>query len=369
MKKKILIVIGTRPEALKLCPLIMELKLHKHKYKTYVCSTGQHMEMLDEVFSFFKIKPDFELGLMNNSLNQIDLIAKAMVGIQKIIFKIKPDILFVQGDTNSCMAGSIAGFFNKIKVAHLEAGLRSDNMEHPWPEEANRKLVSEVTSFYFCPTQSNKEKLLKENIYKNVYVVGNTVIDSLKHTMKLLNLPKNKKFLQQKFNFLGDNKFILLTAHRRESHGKGVHEISKAIKFLASHYQETNFVIPLHPNPNVKKAFTKLLKGEKNIFLLKAQDYLSFNYLMKESLFIISDSGGVQEEAPTIKKKVILLRELTERQESVGENMKIAGLKSQNIIREAKIFIKNPAFVPMKNPYGNGNTSKKIVAILDKKLC
>ncbi len=372
---KILFTFGTRPEAIKMASLIHCLK-KDHRFKVKVCVTAQHRKMLDQVLNLFEIKPDFDLNLMKPNQNLNQLTASILIKIKPIFKSFKPHLVLVHGDTATTLSTTIASYYDKIDVGHVEAGLRTGNIYSPWPEEANRKLTSHITKYHFAPTASSKENLKKEGIFsKNIAITGNTVIDSLFWVIK--KLKKNKTIiseLEKKFYFLKKNKkLILVTGHRRESFGEGFNEICVALGKLAHKYPEVQIVYPVHLNPNVQKPVYKFLKKYNNIFLLDPLEYLEFVYLMDRSYIIISDSGGIQEEAPSLGKPVLVMREVTERPEAIkAGTVKLVGTNSGRIFNEAKKLLDNKSIYNRikftHNPYGNGTASKKIKNFLLKNL-
>ena len=373
--KKILIIFGTRPEVIKLAPLIYELKKIK-KYKIKICSTGQHDQMLKQAVDIFKLKVDFSFNLMKKNQKISGIFSLLIDSISKVFEKDKFDLTIVQGDTTTSLAGSIVSFFNKVKVAHLEAGLRTYNLQAPWPEEANRKLISNIANYHFAPTIKAKKNLLKEGVNKNkIFITGNTVVDALINIDKKLKF--NKKIISQvseKFNFINPNKkTILITLHRREIFGKKIENILESFEILSNRFKNLQFVYPVHLNPNIKKIVKQKLKNSKNFFLLPPIDYLSLIYLMKKSYLIMSDSGGIQEEAPSFKIPIMILRDTTERSEIldskqailVGTNKKKIVNTFISLVLDRKKYLK---LKKNKNPFGDGKSSKKIAQLLKKNL-
>ncbi|MBT3393189.1 MAG: UDP-N-acetylglucosamine 2-epimerase (non-hydrolyzing) [Elusimicrobiaceae bacterium] len=376
-KKKILLVFGTRPEAIKFIPLYHELKKYPKQFDVKICTTAQHRHMLDQVMTFFDVKSDVDLNVMKEGQSFYQLNCSIIYGIKKVLQLNKPDLVIVQGDTTTTFVSSLASFYERIDVAHLEAGLRTHDIYSPWPEEANRQLTGRIAKFHLAPTQHNKYHLQKENIpTKHIAVVGNTVIDAL--FMTLDKIKKSKKLEIQILKQLesegfvpNDRKFILVTAHRRESFGEGFEGICKGIAKIAKAYPEIDIVYPVHLNPKVRKPVGKYLSNKKNIFLIEPLDYKSFIYMMDKSYFVMSDSGGVQEEAPSLGKPVLVLREKTERVEAIFVGtVKLVGTNADRIFREAKKLLTNKTaykkMAELKNPYGNGDASKKIVKFLSK---
>lgn len=365
--KKILFIIGTRPDAIKCAPLIKELKKIKNKFDVKVCSTGQHKEMLEPVLAFFEIKVDFDLKVMVEDQTIINTITSTLKGLNTLFTKFKPDYVIVQGDANPSISGSLAAYYSGIKIIHLEAGLRSGNKKSPFPEEGNRILTSHLADIHFAPTLLSKMNLKKEGIIKNVFVVGNTVVDAL--------LLAKEKILKEKFVFKFNNKInfnkkiILITGHRRESFGKPLENILLSVKKLAESHPELEFVYPVHLNPNVKKPVENILSGKKNIHLIPPVNYPEMVYLMDKSNLIITDSGGVQEEAPSFGKPILVTREVTERSEGIdsGAAVLVGSDKNKIIATTEKLLINEVFYKKMsqkKNPYGDGQSSKKITSIL-----
>ncbi len=376
-KKKILIVFGTRPEAIKLIPLYHELKKYPKQFEVKICVTAQHREMLDQVMNIFNVKSNLDLNVMKEGQSFYQLNCSIIYGIKKILQLDKPDLVIVQGDTTTTFVASLAAFYERIDVAHLEAGLRTHNIYSPWPEEANRQLTSRIAKFHFAPTSHNKYHLQKENIpTKHIAVVGNTVIDALFMTLNKIRKDKEVqdvicKDLSKEGLGCFVRKFILVTAHRRESFGKGFEGICKGIIKIAKAHPEIDIIYPVHMNPNVREFTNKYLSNKKNIFLINPLDYQHFIYMMDKSYFVMSDSGGIQEEAPSLGKPVLVLRDKTERTEAVfSGTVKLVGTNADKIFREAhKLLTNKKAYKKMselRNPYGNGNSSKKIVDFLSK---
>lgn len=368
--KKILIVFGTRPEAIKLSPVIKKLKNEKG-FKTIVCSTGQHNEMLNQVLNIFKIKVDFNLSLMKENQDLSDLTSLALSKLKKVLSGVKPDLLIVQGDTTTAFAAALTAFYCKVKTAHVEAGLRSNDNFSPFPEEVNRKIISILSDIHFAPTESSKINLISEGVNeKKIIVTGNTVIDSLMELKKQINKASSKKisFLSKDFF---NKKFILITIHRREKFGTELLSIFKKLREISHKYENYNFIYPVHLNPNVKLPAEKILGNISNIILTPPLDYLSFIFLMSRCHFIISDSGGIQEESFVFKKPVIVLRDKTERTEAVdagyafltnGKNLdKVFSLVDKKLESNLNLF-------KMKNPFGDGKASLRITNILKKIL-
>ena len=369
--KKILSIFGTRPEAIKMAPVIKELEKDK-SLKSKVCVTAQHRGMLDQVLKIFNIKPDFDLDLMKRDQNLSDLTARILMNVTKVFEDFKPDIILVHGDTTTTLASTLAAYYHKIPVGHVEAGLRTGNIFSPWPEEGNRKLTDTITKYHFAPTEISKQNLINESINKNnIHITGNTVIDALFLAKDIIS--SNKKILSKfnnQFSFLNkDRKLVLITGHRRESFGNGFKQICNGIAHLANKFKEVEFLYPMHLNPNVRKPVTKLLSKYENIFLIEPVDYLPFVYLMDKAHILLTDSGGIQEEAPSLGKPVLLMRETTERPEAVDAGtVKLVGTNSKKIISETtELLTSSKAYNSMSfshNPYGDGKASKRIIEVL-----
>ncbi len=373
-KIDILVLFGTRPEAIKLAPVVLEFKKYKDLVNLVVCVTGQHREMLDQVLNFFEIIPDINLEVMkkNQSLSVLSFSLVRKLG--SVIEKNKVDLILVQGDTTSAFFSSLIAFYKRVKVGHVEAGLRTNEKYNPFPEEINRQLISRIADYHFAPTITAKKNLLKENIdNKNILVVGNTIVDALIiGTRKLKN--KNKNDLSFNSKLLEKNKkIILVTGHRRESFGEDFRNICLALKNIAENNKDIQIIYPVHLNPNVKNPVHHILKGVENVILTKPLDYQSFIWLMHNSYLIVTDSGGVQEEAPTLGKPVLVIRKKTEREESLSLNIsKLVGTDKNTIIRSIQELIDNKKLyedmIPKINPYGDGRASERIVNfILGKK--
>ena len=368
MKKKILIVFGTRPEAIKMAPLVKEFKRKPNIYNTKVCITAQHREMLDQVLNFFAIKSDFDLNLMKPNQNLYSLTSEIIIKLKPILELFGPDFIFVHGDTTTAMAASIAGFYSGAKVCHIEAGLRTFDMNSPFPEEMNRSIISVTSSFHFAPTLTSKNNLLKENKKEeDIIVTGNTVIDSLLYSVDRVKSNFDDpeiNFLKEKINT--QKKIILVTGHRRENHGEGFNNICKALKQIANENEDCQILYPVHLNPNVQKPVYKYLNNVSNILLLSPLSYPAFVWLMEKSYLILTDSGGIQEEAPSLGKPVLVMRDNTERPEAiasgtvilVGTNMNVIVEQTNNLLRDKK---KYDSMSLLHNPYGDGNACKKII--------
>lgn len=371
--KTILFIYGTRPEAIKMAPLIKEFQKRPQEFKVVICLTGQHRQMLDQINEFFGIKGDYDLNLMKPNQTLFDITSGCLLGLKDIIPEVKPDLVFVQGDTSTVFAGALASFFYKVPVAHLEAGLRSGEKYSPFPEEINRVLTGHIADYHFAPTPRAVNNLKTENIEKNVYMVGNTVIDALHLGLGIIKNSDETKYLQF-FNYLDfSKKIILITGHRRENFGDGFEHICGAIGELAEKYKDVQFVYPMHFNPNVREPVNRILKGHDNVFLVEPLDYPYLIWLMEKCFFVLTDSGGIQEEAPALGKPVLVMREVTERQEGVeAGTAKLVGTDKNKIVENATRLFKDSSFYDSManavNPYGDGTTSAHIVKILKEVL-
>lgn len=376
MKKKIMLVFGTRPEAIKMASLVHALKAEHKQFNIKVCVTSQHRQMLDQVLELFNINPDYDLNLMKNNQNLSNLTSLILNRMHKIFIEYKPDIVLVHGDTTTTLASSLASFYHCIPVGHIEAGLRTYNLKAPFPEEFNRQITSKISKWHFTPTIKSKKNLLLEGVDKlSITVTGNTVIDSL--FWVLSRIEKNKYRKAKLENFLNvnlkfnwkDHNFILVTAHRRENFGNGLFQICSALKELALKYPKIHFVYPVHLNPNVKKPVNASLKGIGNIHLIKPLEYEPFIYLLKHSYLVLTDSGGIQEEAPSLGKPVLVMRETTERPEAVeAGTVEIVGSNKKKIVKGVSQLLNNKKHYQKMsrahNPYGDGSACKRIVDVL-----
>jgi UDP-N-acetylglucosamine 2-epimerase (non-hydrolysing) len=373
--KKFLLIFGTRPEAIKFAPLIRELKKHSHVIDVKVCVTGQHQLMLDQVLTFFDIVPDYNLALMRPSQTLYDITSDILQALKGLLTKDYPaDYVIVQGDTTTAMAAALASFYNKTTVLHLEAGLRSYDSYSPFPEEINRAIVARLASFHFAPTEKAKQNLIAEGIKeRNILMCGNTVIDSLFLGLDIIDSADETRY-KTKFSFLDfDKKIILVTGHRRENFGEPFLEICNAIKQLAKENPAIQIVYPVHLNPNVQEPVNKVLQNVDNVFLIPPIEYNFLIWLMKKSYFIITDSGGIQEEAPALGKPVLVMREVTERTEGIeAGTAKLVGTSGNNIIEAAsELLLSKEAYDKMANavnPYGDGTTSRQITDFVLQQL-
>lgn len=366
MMKKNLIIFGTRPEAIKMAPLVKELQKDKVNFETKVCVTAQHREMLDQVLDFFEIKPDYDLNLMKPGQSLYGLTATIINSLKPILEEFKPDFVFVHGDTTTTMAGSIASFYSGAKVCHVEAGLRTNNKLSPFPEEINRQITGRICDYHFAPTETSKMNLLKENISENsILVTGNTVIDALIKSVKKVN-ENPSKLIQGLSKQIGSQDVVLVTGHRRENHGGGFERICKALKRIAQDDETRLIVYPVHLNPKVQEPVNRILSGVKNIILIDPLAYEDFIWLMNRSKIIITDSGGVQEEAPSLGKPVLVMRDTTERPEAVNAGtVLLVGTDEGLIVEKAlELLYNKDAFEKMSllhNPYGDGKACERIV--------
>ncbi len=376
--KKVLLVFGTRPEAIKMAPLVKAFNKDS-SLETKVCVTAQHREMLDQVLEIFDIEPDYDLNIMKEGQDLFDVTTNVLLGMKEVLNDFKPDIVLVHGDTTTTSSTSLAAFYNKIKVGHVEAGLRTGDMYSPWPEEANRQITGILATYHFAPTSTSKDNLLKENKEaKNILVTGNTVIDALFLALdKIENNNELKKSIENSINKqykIDENKkLILVTGHRRENFGEGFINICESLKRLALDNPDIDIVYPVHLNPNVQKPVKEILSNVSNVFLINPLQYESFIYLMNKSYFIITDSGGVQEEAPSLGKPVLVMRDTTERPEALkAGTVKLVGTNSQKIIREAQLLLDNKEeYLKMSrahNPYGDGKASQRIVDFIKENI-
>jgi len=375
--KKILLVFGTRPEAIKMAPLVNKFKEFPQNVETIVCVTGQHREMLDQVLSLFEITPDYDLNIMQPNQDLYDITSRILLGMRDVLRTTKPDIVFVHGDTTTSMATALAAFYQQIPVAHIEAGLRTGNIYSPFPEEINRLLTGRITTYHFAPTELAKQNLLTENVCEQqILVTGNTVIDALQWVVKKISTEKDLSVsLQGELKTRGydvtriqnGQKIILITGHRRENFGEGFLNICQAIKNLSKKYPNADFVYPVHLNPNVRKPVNEILgSATENVFLIEPLQYLPFVFLMEKSYLILTDSGGIQEEAPGLGKPVLVMRDTTERPEAVeAGTVKLVGTNQEKIEKEVTLLLNDKntyrQMAQSKNPYGDGQACERIV--------
>ena len=370
-KKKILLVFGTRPEAIKMAPLVKTLQ-NDAAFEIKVCVTAQHRQMLDQVLTLFDIQPDFDLNLMKTGQDLYDITSGVLLGLKSVLLQWRPDAVLVHGDTSTTFAASLAAFYQRIPVGHVEAGLRTGNLYSPWPEEANRKLTTALAQWHFAPTATSRANLLKEGVSaSSIHVTGNTVIDALLQVReKIVNsLPMRQQF-DQMFSFLEpQRRLVLVTGHRRENFGEGFERICQALTRIAREQPDVQIVYPVHLNPQVQEPVKRLLGSIDNVFLIEPQDYLPFVYLMDKSALILTDSGGIQEEAPSLAKPVLVMRDTTERPEAVeAGTVKLVGTDAHKIASEAGILLNDPqaynAMAFAHNPYGDGQASQRIAQAL-----
>ena len=377
--KKVMLVFGTRPEAIKMAPLVKEFQKYPDDFQTIVCVTAQHRQMLDQVLNLFDIVPDFDLDVMKPGQNLYEVTSNILLGLQGVFEEVKPNIVLVHGDTTTTLATSLAAFYQKIAVGHVEAGLRTHNIYSPWPEEGNRQVTSRLATYHFAPTHESGSNLLKENVdTANMIVTGNTVIDAL---LSVVSKIKSDNTLEDELKILISNKgyeineskkLVLVTGHRRENFGQGFLDICTALKELALKYPNSDIVYPVHLNPNVQKPVNEILSDVDNVFLIDPLDYEPFVYLMSRAYFILTDSGGIQEEAPSLGKPVLVMRDTTERPEALeAGTVRLVGTDVEKILKEAvKLFEDEQEYKAMSkshNPYGDGKACEKIVTYLKGK--
>jgi len=390
--KKILLVFGTRPEAIKMSPLAIELNKDKQAFETTVCVTGQHREMLDQVLRIFDIHPNYDLNVMTKNQDLYDITTRILIGMRDVLKKNKPDIVLVHGDTTTSTAAALAAFYQQIPVGHIEAGLRTHNIYSPWPEEMNRQITGRIASYHFAPTPLSRENLEKENTHGEIFVTGNTVIDALHMITKKLDNDTTLANEQKKIlltagydisRLTNEKKLILITGHRRENFGCGFLNILKAIKHLSKKYPNVDFVYPMHLNPNVRRPIAEIFcdntngiinqdfisKHTPNIFFIEPLQYMEFVYLMEKAYIVLTDSGGIQEEAPGLGKPVLVMRDTTERPEALeAGTVHLVGTNYDLIVNEVSDLLDNStAYERMSkatNPYGDGKASSRIVKIL-----
>ncbi len=383
--KKVLIVFGTRPEAIKMAPLVNKFQQYRDTFETSVCVTGQHREMLDQVLRLFEIVPDFDLSIMKEGQDLYDVTSTVLVKMRDVLSEVKPDVVLVHGDTTTSMAVALASFYQKIPVAHVEAGLRTHNIYSPWPEEINRQLTGRIAEYHFAPTQLSRRNLLNENVSDdNIAITGNTVIDALQWVVqKIENNRQLSAEIGEMLNNLGydylrlkdGKRLVLITGHRRENFGEGFINICKALKALANLYPSVDFIYPMHLNPNVRKPINEVFGEDKpdNIFFIEPLDYLPFIYLMKQSYLVLTDSGGIQEEAPGLGKPVLVMRDNTERPEAVeAGTVQLVGTQYDKIVKGVSQLLDDEnhynSMSKANNPYGDGKSSDRIIEFLLKKL-
>jgi len=382
--RKVMLVFGTRPEAIKMAPLVKEFQRHQQEFQVIVCVTGQHREMLDQVLRIFEIIPDYDLDIMKKEQDLYDVTARVLLGMRDVLKEVQPDMVLVHGDTTTSTAAALSAFYQQIPVGHVEAGLRTYDIYSPWPEEMNRQITGRIATYNFAPTQLSKENLLREAVKEeSIMITGNTVIDAL---YWVVNKIKNNQELSAELEISLKNvgydvnrlkngkKMVLITGHRRENFGDGFVNICMSIKKLAIKYPNVDFVYPMHLNPNVRKpifeTFGKDLSGLGNMFFIEPLEYLSFVYLMEKSTIVLTDSGGIQEEAPGLGKPVLVMRDTTERPEALeAGTVKLVGTNCKKIINEVSALLDNEIYYNKMsqavNPYGDGLACSRIVAALN----
>lgn len=380
---KIMLVFGTRPEAIKMAPLVKELQKHSDKFETIVCVTGQHRQMLDQVLEIFNIKPDYDLNIMKQGQDLYDVTARVLIGMRDVLKEVRPDVVLVHGDTTTSTAAALAAFYQQIPVGHVEAGLRTHNIYSPWPEEMNRQITGRIATYDFAPTQLSRLNLISEGVSEDkITVTGNTVIDALHIVVDKI---KKNKALGVKLEAVLKNagydinrlvngkKLVLITGHRRENFGEGFISICRAIKTLTEKYPDVDFVYPMHLNPNVRKpiheVFGTKLNSLVNMFFIEPLEYLAFVYLMEKSNIVLTDSGGIQEEAPGLGKPVLVMRDTTERPEALeAGTVKLVGTDYDTIIEKVSLLLDDAVYYDKMskaiNPYGDGNACARIIKAL-----
>ena len=383
--KKVMLVFGTRPEAIKMAPLVKEFQKHPDEFQTIVCVTGQHREMLDQVLHIFEITPDYDLNIMKQGQDLYDVTARVLLGMRDVLKEARPDVVLVHGDTTTSTAAALAAFYQQIPVGHVEAGLRTHNIYSPWPEEMNRQLTGRIATYHFAPTPLSRQNLLTEAVQEShITVTGNTVIDALYMVVekikgdKVLDAELESALKQSGYDvnrLSGGKKLVLITGHRRENFGDGFISMCKAIKALTEKYPEVDFVYPMHLNPNVRKpiheVFGEDLSGLGNMFFIEPLEYLSFVYLMEKSTIVLTDSGGIQEEAPGLGKPVLVMRDTTERPEALeAGTVKLVGTDYDKIVDEVSALIENQEYYDRMskavNPYGDGKACERIMSYLQE---
>ena len=385
--KKIMLVFGTRPEAIKMAPLVKAFQQKKNKFETIICVTGQHREMLDQVLRLFNIRPDYDLNIMRQGQDLYDVTARVLTGMRDVLQEAKPDIVLVHGDTTTSTAAALAAFYGQIPVGHVEAGLRTHNIYSPWPEEMNRQITGRIATWHFTPTALSRNNLRQEGVdADNIHITGNTVIDTLYHVVSTI---RENPILRQQLNIQlrsagyetthfaeqSLHKMVLITGHRRENFGDGFIQICQAIKTLAERYAEVDFVYPMHLNPNVRKPIHEVFGNAhlSNLFFIEPLEYLPFVYLMEKSTLVLTDSGGIQEEAPGLGKPVLVMRDTTERPEALDAGtVKLVGTDYDRIVNEVSRLLDDNAYYNRMsqaiNPYGDGTASQRIVQTIEKAI-
>lgn len=379
--KRIMLVFGTRPEAIKMCPLVKELQKRPGEFETIVCVTGQHREMLDQVLQIFDVRPNYDLNIMKQGQDLTDVTSRILVGLRDVLKECRPDVVLVHGDTTTSTAGALAAFYAQIPVGHVEAGLRTHNIYSPWPEEINRQITGRIATFNFSPTPLSEKNLKEEKVHGEIFVTGNTVIDALHLVVEKL---KNDPILAQEqarilttagydvSRLAGGKKLVLITGHRRENFGEGFLHMLTAMKDLSHHYPEVDFVYPMHLNPNVRLSVHQVFGDVPNLpnfFFIEPLQYLEFVYLMSQSSIVLTDSGGIQEEAPGLGKPVLVMRDTTERPEALSAGtVRLVGTNYDRIVQElSRLLDSESAYTQMShavNPYGDGQACRRIADVL-----
>ena len=382
MMKRIMLVFGTRPEAIKMAPLVKEFQKHPKEFQTVVCVTGQHREMLDQVLHLFEIEPDYDLNIMKQGQDLYDVTARVLTGMRDVLKEAQPDVVLVHGDTTTSTAAALASFYQQIPVGHVEAGLRTRNIYSPWPEEMNRQITGRIAAYHFAPTALSRQNLLEEGIKpESIVVTGNTVIDALYMVVDKiknddsLNISLREELREAGYDVerlkTGERKLVLITGHRRENFGQGFIHMCLAIKTLTEKYPDVDFVYPMHLNPNVRQPIREVF-GEKtasNMFFIEPLEYLSFVYLMEKSTIVLTDSGGIQEEAPGLGKPVLVMRDTTERPEALeAGTVKLVGTDFEKIVGEVSMLLEDEGYYEKMskavNPYGDGMACERVIDCL-----
>ncbi|MEG1585486.1 MAG: UDP-N-acetylglucosamine 2-epimerase (non-hydrolyzing) [Bacteroidales bacterium] len=375
MRKKILLVFGTRPEAIKMAPLVKAFQADTSHFETRVCVTAQHRQMLDQVLEVFEITPEYDLNIMAPGQDLYDITSRVLLGLRDVLKDFAPDVVLVHGDTTTSMAAALAAFYQQIKVAHVEAGLRTYDMLSPWPEEMNRQVTDRICHYYFAPTEQSRDNLLREHIDPDrICITGNTVIDALFMAVDIIRCKPGKQDelheeLKEKGYVVGDRDYILVTGHRRENFGEGFLHICQAIRRLAAEHPNLDIVYPVHLNPNVQQPVYEMLSDLANVYLISPLDYLPFIYAMQHSRLLLTDSGGVQEEAPSLGKPVLVMRDTTERPEAVAAGtVRLVGTDPTKIVAEVNELLTNKdlyhTMSGTHNPYGDGRACERILEAL-----
>lgn len=382
---KVMTVFGTRPEAIKMAPLVKALQKQNDDFKTIVCVTGQHRQMLDQVLSLFEITPDYDLDIMKPGQDLYDVTARILTGMRTVLTEAKPDVVLVHGDTSTSTAAALSAFYAQIPVGHVEAGLRTGDIYSPWPEEMNRRITGRIATLHFSPTDTARQNLLCENTPdSNITVTGNTVIDALHTVVNKIDSDKElEKSLATGMKQLGydcsrladGHRLVLITGHRRENFGEGFRNICLAIRDLAQRYPDVDFVYPMHMNPNVRRPIAEMFDNVEhpNVFFIEPLEYLPFVFMMKQAYLIITDSGGIQEEAPSLGKPVLVMRSVTERPEALeAGTIRLVGTDRDKIVSEAARFLDDGEYYRLNsliaNPYGDGHACERIIAFIKEKI-